>query len=102
MVAKTPFQVGFWEIGIGPESSLRGLLSYLEEPWDDAVQHALSQEHDIQPTYAAYTGKRRHRGGEQAAIVASRIGAWRHELPLPLKIVFYFWSGKLLKELGYQ
>ena len=84
-----------------PETTLRSLLAFLEEPWDDQVLHHLQAPHDIQPTYALFTEKRRSQGKEQSPIYDSRIGAWRRELDPFLKLIFYLWSGPLLRELGY-
>jgi hypothetical protein len=85
-----------------PETTLRHLLAYLQEPWDEQPLSYTQVPHDIRPVYAEHISKQRQKAGNDRDIYVTRVGAWRTELPFSLRWLFYQQAGKLLKELGYQ
>jgi hypothetical protein len=95
-------ELRYEDLVMDSETTLRELLAYLQEPWDERVLSYSQAPHDVQPTYAAQVRDRHRRGGDTSPIYVSRIGAWRRELGPFLRIVFYVWSGALSRELGYQ
>ncbi|MBX3014597.1 MAG: sulfotransferase [Caldilineaceae bacterium] len=83
-----------------PEATIRGLLTYLQEPWNEKVLHYLDAPHDLQATYRVYTGQFRT-AEAQAQIYDTRVGAWQTTLPFPFKVACQLSAGPLLKTLGY-
>ena len=84
-----------------PEPTLRALLEFLVELWDEAVLRFDEAEHDSAERYAGFTAERRRQGGETAAIYRSRIGAGRRRLDPALRALLRRSAGSLLRELGY-
>lgn len=84
-----------------PGSSVQELLDFLGEPWDPIVLDYMRAEHDYHARHDEFTAKRRSQGGEESLIYDSRVGAWRRELGLPLRILIRLRAGSLLRELGY-
>ena len=94
-------EVRYEDLVRSPKPTMRTLLEFLGEPWDDAVLRYETASHDIQPTYAEHTRQRREESGAQAAVYESRIGAWRRELGWILRLRLRWRAGALLKSLGY-
>lgn len=98
------------------EPTVRGLLAYLDEPWDEAVRDYARQPHDIQARYHRLTGARRQQAAATVqgpaaeagpastteAVYSSRVGAWRAELPWSLRLVCEVYQRRVLDELGYR
>lgn len=84
-----------------PELTIRPILTFLQEPWDDAVLNFPGQPHDKQARYDQFTQSQRAKGGETDLIYRSRSGSWRRELPLSLRLACRLRQATLLRELGY-
>lgn len=83
-----------------PEATIRSVLQFLGEPWEDGVLEYDEHEHDEAPSGAAYRA-RRHAAGDGGAVYSSRVGAGRRELDPVLKLLFWKRSGALQRSLGY-
>jgi hypothetical protein len=94
-------ELRYEDLVTNPESTLRQLLDYLDEPWDEQMLSYMLSAHDVQPTYAAHIEKQRQ-PDDLSSFYTSRIGIWQQELPMSLQVVFRLWSGHLLKALGYE
>jgi len=84
-----------------PEPTMRALLDFLGEPWDDQVLRFDEVRHDTTDHYAAFTADRRRAGGDSAAIYRSRVGTGRQRLDPVLRGLLHRSSAGLLTELGY-
>jgi hypothetical protein len=96
------YEVRYEELVADPEATLRKLLGFLGEPWDDAVLKHDRRPHDVQGRYAAFSTSRRAAAGEQAAIYRSRVGAGRRELDPLLRLLVRLVDGPTLRKLGYR
>jgi hypothetical protein len=94
-------EVRYEELVTDPEATLRELLDFLGEPWDDAVLEHDRWPHDVQPRYLAFASSRRAASGEQGAIYRSRVGSGRRELGPLLYLLVRLVDGATLRELGY-
>ncbi len=82
-----------------PESTVRGLLEYLEEPWIPGVLEYTQFDHDIHDRHDKLTEVRREE--DSRTIYQSRKGAGKKELDAFLKLLLLVRSGSLMKKLGY-
>lgn len=94
-------EVRYEELVTDTEQTLRKLLGFLGEPWDDAVLDYNSKPHDLSPTYNSYTATRRTQGGESSAVYRSRVGAGQRELDPFLRLACRVMATGPLRELGY-
>lgn len=88
--------IGYEELVLQPRATLERVLSFIEEPWDEAVldYHAIrSPSRDIskfpqnpEATYAIYN---------------TSIGRWRRDFTPRDRAVFKLLAGKILVELSY-
>lgn len=85
-----------------PEKTLRELLAFLDEPWDQAVLSHDRATHDVPERYRRLASSRRRTAGEQGPIYRSRVGAHRRELDPLLRLLLRVVSGPTLRELGYS
>lgn len=85
-----------------PESTIRGVLSFMDEPWDDTVLHYDQADHDVADRYWDHTEKRRQDESTSSKIYASRIGKGKKGLDPVLRNVLSTRSGPLLRDLGYD
>jgi hypothetical protein len=85
-----------------PQATMRELLAFLGEPWDDRVVRFDEVEHDTTERYARFTRSRRDAGGERAAIYRSRVGVGRARLDPFLRGLLERSAGGLLDDLGYR
>ncbi len=85
-----------------PEATMRALLEFLGEPWDDAVLHHEDFPHDVADKYAGFAGSRRQEGTDSNAVYRSRVGAHRRELGIPLRLLVWLRARAGLRELGYM
>ena len=83
------------------EATLRDLLEFLGEPWDEAVLHPERAPHDVAGGYREFSSERRREAGEQGPVYRSRVGAHRSELDALLRLLFRVRSGSTLRSLGY-
>lgn len=83
------------------EATLRSMLDFLDEPWDDGVLHHGEKPHDVMERYHDFTTERRSQHGEPHAVYTASIGSHRKEVDPLLRLVFRLRSGRVLKELGY-
>jgi hypothetical protein len=94
-------QVRYEALVNAPEASMRDLLEFLGEPWDDRVVRFDEVQHDTTERYARFTASRREAGGESAAIYRSRVGAGRARIDPFLRGLLQRSAGGLLEQLGY-
>ena len=85
------------------EATLRGLLQFVGEPWDDAVLHHDQASHDVAGRYEQFSGERRRREGtDGTAVYRSRVGAHRREMDPVLRALVAVRAGSMLRVLGYS
>lgn len=95
-------EVRYEDLVTDTEPTVRRLLDFLGEPWDDAVLAHEARPHDVQPRYADLTASRRAAAGEQSAIYRSSAGSYRRRLNPLILLLFYAASGRTLHKLGYR
>jgi hypothetical protein len=83
------------------EPTVRGLLDFLGEPWDDAVMEWDKKQHDMSAKYDTYTAERRAAGGENSAVYRSGVGSGKRDLDPLLRVACRVLEGGTLRELGY-
>lgn len=84
-----------------PETTLRDLLAYLGEPWDDAVLRFDEMPHDVAERYERFARSRRETAREGGSVYRSRVGAYRREVDPLLRLLIRLRSGASLRETGY-
>jgi hypothetical protein len=94
-------EVRYEELVTDTEATMRKLLDFLGEPWDDAVLDYNSKPHDMSPVYDSYTAARRDQGRELSAVYRSRVGAGQRELDPFLRLACRLMATGTLRELGY-
>lgn len=85
-----------------PEVTLREILEFLGEPWDEAVMHHEDHPHDVADKYRAFSGERRRAAADGGAVYGNRVGSHRQELDPLLRLLLRLRAGTLLTELGYR
>lgn len=85
-----------------PESTIRPVLSFMDEPWDPIVLNYDQADHDVANRYWDHTENRRQSGRTSSKIYASRIGKGKEKLDPVLRTLLRVRSGDLLRELGYD
>lgn len=95
-------EVRYEELVADPEATMRRLLAFLGEPWDEAVLHHEEHGHDVADKYAAFAGSRRREGNDAGSVYRSRVGAHRRELGVLLRLIVRVRAGARLRELGYR
>jgi Sulfotransferase family len=94
-------EVRYEEMVGAPEPTLKNLLLWLGEPWDDRVLNYDRAEHDAHGRHTQHTAARRAAGNQTTAIYSSRVGAGKTALDPLLKTWFWLRSGRLQRQLGY-
>jgi hypothetical protein len=95
-------EVRYEDIVLDTEATLRRLLQYLGEPWDDAVLHHDQADHDVAGRYEQFSGERRRGEGSGGdAVYRSRVGAHRREMDPVLRTLVTVRAGSTLRALGY-
>ncbi|MBE9062326.1 sulfotransferase [cf. Phormidesmis sp. LEGE 11477] len=89
-------EVKYEELVLDPESTMQSVCEFLQEPWEPSLLE--------EGTYkSALTEKRRQAAGNsEVSFYASRIGVGKKKLDPLVKSLFRYYSGSLLKELGYS
>ena len=95
------YEVRYEDLVADTEGTLRKLLDFLEEPWDDALLAHDTRPHDVQPRYLAFSSRRRKMAREAGPVYRSRIGAYRRELGPELRLLIRTLGGRELRALGY-
>jgi len=85
-----------------PEDTIRGVLSFLGEPWNPIVLDYDKANHDVADQYWSYTDSRREGTDESSKIYASRIGRGKRDLDPLLRNTLQMRSKGLLRDLGYE
>lgn len=83
-----------------PETSLRRIISFLDEPWDDVVLAHDQVEHDVYGNYAGGTAARREQDQVDDVVYTSRVGRGG-DLDPALRSLYRARAGRLARELGY-
>ena len=88
-------EIRYEDLVLNPESTMQLVCKFLDEPWEPSILE--------QGTYkSTLTEKRRQAAGNgEALFYASRIGVGKKKLDPFVKSLFSYYSGSLLKELGY-
>lgn len=95
-------EVRYEDLVFDQEATVRRLTDFLGEEFDPAMLRIDEHPHDVPPRYHAQARDRRRAEGTDSAIHAGRAGAHRRELD-PLGRVLVWWtSRRLLRELGYR
>jgi len=84
-----------------PEATMREILSFIDEPWDEGVLHHDKAPHDVAGRYAAFSEGRRAAAGNGAAVYGSRVGAHAKENDVLLRVLTRLRQGPTLRSLGY-
>lgn len=84
-----------------PEPTLRGLMRFLGEPWDDALLCHLDAPHDIAPTHAELVAARRRELGETGQIFRGRVGGHVGELEPLLHALLATRTRRQMRRFGY-
>jgi hypothetical protein len=95
-------ELRYEDLVLDTEATLRTLLGFLGEPWDDAVLHHDEVDHDVAGRYAQFSGeRRRNEGTGETAVYRSRVGAHRREIDPVLRALIAVRAGSTLRSLGY-
>jgi hypothetical protein len=94
-------ELRYEELVTDPKGTMKGLLEFVDEPWDDAVLHHDDYLHDVADKYAIFAGGRRGEGREAGAVYRNRVGAGRKELDPALRLLVRLRAGREMRELGY-
>jgi sulfotransferase family protein len=92
-------EVRYEELVRDPESTMRTLLAFLGEEWDDAVLHHDEHPHDVGGQYAERSAARRGDSGD--AVYRSRVGSHRRGLDPVLRLLTRVRAGRTLRAAGY-
>jgi len=89
-------EIRYEDLVVAPESTMQQVCQFLQEPWEPALlEQGIYRD--------ANTEKRRQAtGNSEILFYASRIGVGKKELDPLIKSLFRYYSGSLLKELGYS
>jgi hypothetical protein len=96
------FELRYEELIGDTEGTLRTLLAFLVEPWDDALLQHDKKPHDVASRYSDFTKHRRASTKDSGAIYRSRVGAGKKEIDPFLKLLFWAQNAKTMRELGYR
>jgi hypothetical protein len=96
------YEVRYEDLVGDTETTLRKLLDFLAEPWDDALLAHDTKPHDVDPRYLAFSSDRRAMARERGPVYRSRIGAHRRELGPGLRLLIWVLGGRELRALGYR
>jgi Sulfotransferase family len=96
------YEIRYEDLVSDTEGTMRKLLNYLGEPWDDSVIRYDDKPHDVQARYLSFSASRRAAADNKGPVYASRVGSHRRELDPFLRTFFYLVSGRALQELGYR
>jgi Sulfotransferase family len=95
------YEVRYEQLVTNTEPTIRALLAFLDEPWDQAVLEYDKAPHDVRKRYAAFTTTRREATNDAAAVYQSRVGAHKKESDPLIQLLITLRGGKMLRELGY-
>jgi hypothetical protein len=95
-------EVRYEDLVLDTEPTLRQLVQFLGEPWDDAVLEYDKAPHDVAGRYEQFSSDRRQDGSEDGPVYRSRVGAHRHEIDPLLRALIAIRAGSTLRALGYQ
>jgi len=94
-------EVRYEDLVLDTQPTLRGLLEFLGEPWDDAVLEYDKAPHDVAGRYQQFADGRRSASGSGGAVYRTRVGAHRREIDPLLRFLIWLRSGSTLRALGY-
>lgn len=92
-------ELRYEQLVLYPERQMRQVLTFLVEPWDDALLDYERQQHD---GWQLIAEKRRQEAGSQATIYTHRVGMGREANGLLLNLLFDRHARSLQRELGYE
>lgn len=84
------------------DATMRALLDFLGEPWDESVLRHEDAPHDVPERYRERAAARRAEGGEGSAVYASGVGAHARSLDPLTRLAFRVRCGRLLRAVGYR
>lgn len=94
----TTFEVRYEDLILRPEPTLRNLLEWLDEPWNDAVlrYHEVTEQGSRDPSRFLQNPE------ATAPPYASSVGRWRFDMSPADAELFKRRAGELLSRLGYS
>jgi hypothetical protein len=95
------YEVRYEELVTNTEKTMRSLLDFLGEPWDDAVLAYDKAPHDVNKKYAAFTRSRREASNGEALVYQSRVGGHKNEMGTLVQALFRIRGTRTLRKLGY-
>lgn len=99
-------EVRYESLVTDPEGTLRSLLDFLGEPWDEAVLAHDKADHDVSAKYQEFASRRRADAGateaEDGPVYLSRVGSHRWEMDPLLRLLVRIRCGSTLRTLGYR
>jgi hypothetical protein len=84
------------------EPTLRTLIEFLGEPWDDTVLDYEAAPHDVNPKHHQRTDARRREAGTTVGVYQSRVGAHRRSMDPLLRAATLTCARTTMRELGYS
>jgi hypothetical protein len=94
-------EVRYEELVREPESTMRTLLTFLQESWDAGVLEHDKKPHDMAEHHADFVARRRAAAEDSSTIYKHRVGAHTRELDPLLRLLFRLFSHRTLLKLGY-
>jgi hypothetical protein len=99
--AERYYEIRYEDIVKRTEPTLRGLLDFLREPWNQAVLEHDRHPHDIAEHYRPFAASRRSEAQVDAPVYASRVGSHRRHIDPLLGTLIRWRAGRTLADLGY-
>lgn len=96
------YEVRYEQLVTKTEQTMRKLLAFLGEPWDDAVLEYDKVPHDVAGRYVIFTRSRREAAKDDAPVYQSRVGAYRGEIDPLIQLLIRLRGGRMLRDLGYR
>jgi hypothetical protein len=94
-------EVRYEALVLDTEATLRRLLEFLGEPWDEAVLEHDKAPHDVAGRYEQFSKERRQDAHDGGAVYRTRVGSHRREIDPFLGLLIRLRSGSTLRALGY-
>jgi hypothetical protein len=94
VLAGRVLEVRYEDLVLHTEATLRRILQFLDEPWDEAILSYYTRDRSREPTEASTTQAHQ-------PVTAGSIGRWRTDMTPADRAAFEAHAGDLLRQLGY-